>query len=536
MRAIHWIRTRQESEELSYWLSMVFYNPKDRSLSNRMYLVYLLVFFSIWWFIALVWFANTGGMLLSLVFPMAEMQGAVGLELMVLLIWFLTMLFLSLRRSPVAFSEEDAYMVCQMPLRPRKLVLRWFLLPWIKSLIPFLILAMALGFSLAEVSLQSAGVVDPSIFTYIIEGVRAALALIPLHLAGFGLIWANGIWFMNHQRRKAAWIFPPLTVVLVGALFVSAILASFGVALPGALSLIGSVLPAVLLAGFSVGSLGSSLVFSGIIALFLLVLMVLSAGKFSASQAAQETQTQVSNRDLRRYGFSSQVKSRKVQKRLGISQRARWQPGWTGAAALIWKDILEIRRSIDISYGYKLLTFVGVGLGLVFIPSLGGRIIMILTWAMQATKFLTGRLREDLAHWAISHQHPLKPLGWIMSDMFVSALVMLLTILVGMLGGSALSGQSPLAAIVSLPGMIIGIAGVSAWTIFRHSHVDLLMTGQAPGINEFGVLFAALAAGIPVVIYSAVAGWSGGVFGLIASLFIAAIAMVAFQRAYKAIE
>ncbi|MBG0787859.1 MAG: hypothetical protein H0S79_22450, partial [Anaerolineaceae bacterium] len=177
MRAIHWIRSRQESEELSYWLSIVSYNPKDHSFSNRMYLVYLLVFFSIWWFMVLIWFANTGGMLLTMLFPGAEMARAVGLTLIVLLVWFFTMLYLALRRSPAAFSEEDAYMVCQMPLGPRKLVLRWSLLPWIKSLIPFLILAMALGFSLAEVSLKATGVVDPSIFEYVVEGVRAALVL-----------------------------------------------------------------------------------------------------------------------------------------------------------------------------------------------------------------------------------------------------------------------------------------------------------------------------------------------------------------------
>ena len=253
MRAIHWVRSRQESEELSFWLSIVAYNPKDRSLSNQMYLFYLLVFFSIWWFIVLVWFANTGGMLLSLLFPMAEMNGAIGIELVVLLIWFLTILFMALLKSPVAFSEEDAYIVCQMPLSPRKLVLRWSFLPWVKSLIPFLIVAMALGFSLADVTLKAEGIADPSIFAYILDGLRAALVFIPIHLAGFALTWANGVWFMTHQRRKAGWIFPILTLIGVGAPLTLGILASFDVALPGVLGTVGSLMPAVLLAGFGAG-------------------------------------------------------------------------------------------------------------------------------------------------------------------------------------------------------------------------------------------------------------------------------------------
>ncbi len=62
---------------------------------------------------------------------------------------------------------------------------------------------------MAEVSLKAAGVVDPSIFEYVLEGVRAALVMIPFHLAAFALIWANGIWFMTHQRRKIGWFSRP---------------------------------------------------------------------------------------------------------------------------------------------------------------------------------------------------------------------------------------------------------------------------------------------------------------------------------------
>ena len=39
MRAIHWLRSRQESRKLAYWLSLVAYDRGDRSLSNRIYLL-----------------------------------------------------------------------------------------------------------------------------------------------------------------------------------------------------------------------------------------------------------------------------------------------------------------------------------------------------------------------------------------------------------------------------------------------------------------------------------------------------------------
>jgi hypothetical protein len=102
--------------------------------------------------------------------------------------------------------------------------------------------------------------------------------------------------------------------------------------------------------------------------------------------------------------------------------------------------------------------------------------------------------------------------------------------------GAALSAQSPLGEILSLPGMILSIAGISANTIFKHSRIDLLMTGQAPGITEFGVLFAAICAGIPMMIYSLLPGLVGDIAGFIASLVIASMTVNASIRAYRAIE
>ena len=149
-RAIHWIRSRKESRELSYWLSFVYFDTKDRSLNNRIYLVYLVVFFSVWWFIALLWFAKAGATLLTMFSPIDPTGLAIALNLLVLLVWFIVSFIQALRRSPVKFSEEDSLLTCQMPLNPRQVVMRWMAMPWVKSLLPFILLALVLGFSLAE--------------------------------------------------------------------------------------------------------------------------------------------------------------------------------------------------------------------------------------------------------------------------------------------------------------------------------------------------------------------------------------------------
>ena len=37
--ALGWLRCRQEVTELRYWLSLFSYDSRDRSLTNRLYLI-----------------------------------------------------------------------------------------------------------------------------------------------------------------------------------------------------------------------------------------------------------------------------------------------------------------------------------------------------------------------------------------------------------------------------------------------------------------------------------------------------------------
>ena len=57
-QAINFLRGRQEKSDLRYWLSIVNYDPEERTFSNRIYLVYLIIFFTIWIFITLVYAAT----------------------------------------------------------------------------------------------------------------------------------------------------------------------------------------------------------------------------------------------------------------------------------------------------------------------------------------------------------------------------------------------------------------------------------------------------------------------------------------------
>ena len=136
--SVNWLRSRQEISELNFWLSIVSYDPNDESLNNRIYLVYLVLFFSVWIFVTLTFFASGSAMLLSLLNAQDPGKAAVLIIGIVLAIWNLVRLYNALRRSPVEFSEEDSYLLCQTTGQPPRsspaLVMD---APGLKALFPF---------------------------------------------------------------------------------------------------------------------------------------------------------------------------------------------------------------------------------------------------------------------------------------------------------------------------------------------------------------------------------------------------------------
>ena len=90
--------------------------------------------------------------------------------------------------------------------------------------------------------------------------------------------------------------------------------------------------------------------------------------------------------------------------------------------------------------------------------------------------------------------------------------------------------------VLALPGMIAGIAGISAYEIFKNSQVSLLVKGQAPGVSELGVIIGTVGAGIPVVIYSMLPGLAGAIIAFLAALIIGGLALSVALKAYRMIQ
>ncbi|HMN60791.1 MAG TPA: hypothetical protein PJ988_10530, partial [Anaerolinea sp.] len=398
MRAIQWLRSRQEQYELIYWLSVVAYDHRDRSLNNRIYLLYLTLFFSVWIFITLAPIAGGGARLLYMLNANDSLSAACLLEVLAVGAWSVFALWGAQRRSPVVFTEQDALLVCQMPINRRHVVLRWFPMPWLKSALPFWVFSIALGFSFAE-AISPGGWAANRIFEYAGYGIRTWLVILPIHLALFSLVWATGI-YQRQRDIERPWLAGLVTTI---ALAILAFLLVFMIQPPASAPLVWHALAGLLLfpiqAGFGAGSLSTALLASWLLAAFVFAILYLVSGAFSLSRAAQETRETETINTAFRYGLSAEGHDLMTQNRLGVSQPPTRLPALAGAGVLAWKDALQSQRSFQLAALLDWLSLFGVMLSLPFLPDFGNLAFAIAIWVFQAGKLSVTRLRGDLACW-----------------------------------------------------------------------------------------------------------------------------------------
>lgn len=515
--------------ELNFWLRVLAYDPSDESLNNRLYLVYLILFFSVWIFVTLTFFASGGEMLLGLLNPQNPARAVVVITGIVLAIWNLVKMYNILRRSPVEFSEEDSYLLCQTPVSRRAVVLRWIWMPWVKSAFPFWILALIFGFSLGEFAFSQA-VIAEHFFEYLGYGLRAWSMLAPVHLALFALQWAIGV-----ARVRSNVHVGPLVVPAFGS----------GLALPAVLWLA--------LPWFEKASLGV-IVAAGIGAAILsLAALAMTAKRFNLARAAQETHMHVLLNDALRYGPTNYAEDLRTQQRLRVERAPTRLPGRAGPAALIWKDLLQAMRGLRLGKLQRWFSLASTVFGIfVLLGSISALLLFI--WVMQAGKIAVTRLRSDLSCWPIFHQLPISNRRAVVLDM-VSALVGIVAVsLMAGLGGWAVrnalmnteagallmaqgnetAGAISSATLLLIPGTAAAVAGMAALDVVRHAQTNLLLNGQVPDVDLLGLISGLVAAGLPVFMTALLPGTVGSIFGFGLSLLMGAIAMALAEQAKPA--
>lgn len=519
MACVNWLRSRQEQQEIVFWLSWA-YDTKDKSLSNRLYLLYLIIFFSIWWFIVLVFFAERGASIFTLLAPENPIKAALALEIFIILAWWIFASIKVIWRSPVVFSEEDAFLICQMPLKPRNIVLRWFLMPWVKNLLPIALISVTIGFSLAETIFLPMEFSSEMFANYVSYGFRVLMVMTPIHLALFILTWVIGVWSLNNDRR-IPFVFSSLIIsILISFILVAVMLSSFNMTVFLPIQPLINGIQNIFLDGVASSEFIRAGLSGWLFAIVSFVILGKVSTNFSPSRSAQETQFDAAVKSLMRYGFVSQAKEMKQKKRLRSRVKKFWQPSWESGSAVLWKDILQSVRINRLQKIFRLFSIFSLMLSFVFIQDFKARLPIIAIWTIQVGKATSERVRNDLSRWSIIKQLPLSHKNWFFYDILFSCSLVLFSSLGGMILGSFFVRSLALTEIFLLPGMITTGTGIWVFNIARRAKSSLLIRGQVPQINEFGRIGAIICVCLPLIFILIFPGILGGFLSTLSSILL----------------
>lgn len=182
MKAVWLVRSRQLMSRMRFWTAIVGYDPRDPSLSQRIYLIYVMIFFSLWGFAMLALLADQVAGLLSWFKGFSPIQASIILTTVILLAEVLLRCYRYGRRSPFIFTEEDAALICQTPVDRRQVALAWLFGDWIPAGLPYWAGVVTLSFACQQLA-APAGLIWAHLPIYILTGLRSASIMLPLHLA-----------------------------------------------------------------------------------------------------------------------------------------------------------------------------------------------------------------------------------------------------------------------------------------------------------------------------------------------------------------
>jgi hypothetical protein len=439
MSAVWMVRSRQLYTRFRFWLALFGYDRRDPSLLHKLYLVYAAAFYLLWTFAVLSFFAGGAAQLLAGVqgwlgpqstspgrlpitdiAPAASLVGWLGL-----VIWWLVAAYAAARRSPLNFSEEDAYLICQTPADRRSVTLAWLVGQWPASLLPIGALAIVLGFSLVE-GAKRGFLTTADIPFYLLSGLRSVSIIIPLQFGMLALAWTPGIIRLRrgHEQGWVRLVAPAVGVVILAAFLATS---AAGTPLLGRLAqapfawlAAALMFPLKAALGLAAWEAGTAAALGWAAAGLLAIL--LTASRLNLSRAAQESQGQITLVQTLLASDARQVEVFKMRQRLGTERKpSSWlvATGWEARCtkrpwlALVLKDMAQSARSHLLGRMWSWLPPFLIGAGLVLSAGLRSQdwalsTILLAYWSLMVGNQATKRLRDDLALWSLLRQLPMR--------------------------------------------------------------------------------------------------------------------------------
>ncbi len=492
MSAVWLVRSRQLIRKFRFWLTIVGYNPRDRSLSHKIYLLYAAVFFTAWGFAVLLLLADgTAGLLEQT--ALNPVLAAVALTLVIVLVWNLLYAYSASRSSPLVFSEDDAYILCQTPVSRRAVTFAWLVGDWPEQNVLTWGVAVTLGFALVEIARKGTlGVQD--LPYYIFHGLLALSIMLPIQLSLLELSWALGIWRLRKDQDLPYLSLVPLG--LAGLLVVMLSISTSGALLSRLVSPPFSLLAAPLLYPLQAayGSAPWNLGFAIALAWAILgaACLWLISPDLNLSRAAQES-------SIRAYRFAilplfgGRPSGRLLGGQPGGSGRAPTRlPGSPGWASLLWKDSLQTsRRELLPRLGLWLMSF-GLAWSVVLSRNWGVQLWALFFWALLIYTQSTYRLQNDLSHWSLLRQLPYPAERLVLAELAGSWAAYTLCAWIAALAGALLQPSiTSLWAFILAPVLVAGLALASAYDVMRRSKSMELLAGNVPQPDVLGLALGA---------------------------------------------
>jgi hypothetical protein len=486
LRPIWSVRSRQMSTQFAFWLALIGYNKRDRSLSHRVYLGYALVFFTMWGFAVLTLLAGITSNLIKTVSPAVPALGSVWGSFLILFAWGAYSLFQAGRRTPVRFSEEDAALICQTPVSRSAVTLLWLPARWIAEGLPIWAITVTLGFALAEIRLKgAASMLD--LPGYVMDGLRPLAILIPLHLAVLALVWSAGVLRLRPAKSDlGVGAYGPL--LIFGALLVGGLALWQGSALPWAAALangLSSPLIYPIRAGFSLGLWLPGFGLAMVEAVLSLALLSIASREISLSRAAQESTPGQASALL----DPDAAKLSKTRERLGAGRKTTRLPPLSGLGSLLWKQILQAARAWSLNDIFTWLGILFLGVSITLVTGWGPRAWAVVAWVIICGQLSTAALRDDLKNWYTLRQMPFSTVRLLWAE----AVLPLVGVTLATWAGLAVSSSGASAALrlglaFMVPAAASFVYAAAAYDIARQSKAALLLNGFCPGLSALGAL------------------------------------------------
>lgn len=500
MNVVWFVRIRQLASQMRFLTAIVGYDPRDHSISQSIYLVYIIAFFSVWGFAMLTFIADLGAGVLSLFENFTPIHSAILILTVVLITDVLLRSYIYAKRSPFNFTNEDFALICQTPVDRRQVALAWLFGDWLPAGLPYLAGAVVLSFACQQLAAPE-GMIWAHLPIYIFTGLRVVVIIFPLHLAFITLTYTYGALRLRKEKD--------LTYLRWFPIGIGFCLFLFAIYLPQSLWVFLSPILYPLEAGFGLENWMLGFILAVSLAVLSLLSLYLISSRLNLSRASQESSSHrqlkqmVLRREERRYGLWD-----------GFETFIAHIPSGRGVRILFWKDMVQALRGFRFKSIFSWLALFGTSLGMMVATDFGTHLWLFVVWGLLIGQVCSKRFNSDLNVWVIFRQLPFSTRKIVLAEI---ARPVIGTTLLSWLGFSVCSllGLKPSITIATLAlGITLCFTLASLVDILRQSKADDLATGKGAEMGILGLILGLVLAGIPLILAMGISTWATGGIGV----------------------